>query len=128
MIFSDEKDYIMRMIKEMVRVLASLMFGKSYDCAEQDRENRFLVAGKPLKTLLEMIDAGKINEAENILLDGIDYAQPEEVFAAALFYEHLSEKDDAFLQANNYSREEVLDGFRELLKKSGYETLFSYEL
>lgn len=27
--FTDEKDYIMRMIKEMVRVLFSLAFGKS---------------------------------------------------------------------------------------------------
>ena len=27
MYFTDEKDYIMRMIKEMVRVLFSLMFG-----------------------------------------------------------------------------------------------------
>ena len=30
MYFTDEKDYIMRMIKEMVRVLFSLMFGKKY--------------------------------------------------------------------------------------------------
>ena len=29
MYFTDEKDYIMRMIKEMVRVLFSLMLGKS---------------------------------------------------------------------------------------------------
>ena len=28
--FTDEKDYIMRMIKEMVRVLFSLAFGKEY--------------------------------------------------------------------------------------------------
>ena len=28
MIFKDEKDYIMRIVKEMVRVLFSLMFGK----------------------------------------------------------------------------------------------------
>ena len=27
--FTDEKDYIMRIIKEMVRVLFSLVFGKS---------------------------------------------------------------------------------------------------
>ena len=30
MYFTDEKDYIMRMIKEMVRVLFSLMFGEKY--------------------------------------------------------------------------------------------------
>ena len=35
--FTDEKDYIMRMIKEMVRVLFSLAFGK---------ENKYEVSGK----------------------------------------------------------------------------------
>ena len=30
MYFTDEKDYIMRMIKEMVRILFSLIYGKKY--------------------------------------------------------------------------------------------------
>ena len=37
--FTDEKDYIMRMIKEMVRVLFSLMFGKKYVSVELEKEN-----------------------------------------------------------------------------------------
>ena len=32
--FTDEKDYIMRIIKEMVRVLFSLVFGKKYVSVE----------------------------------------------------------------------------------------------
>ena len=36
-----------------------------------------------------MIDLGQINEAENILLDNIDYTNKEEVMAAALFYQSL---------------------------------------
>lgn len=38
--FEDEKDYIMRMLKEMVRVLFSLMFGKNYVSVEQEAKNR----------------------------------------------------------------------------------------
>ena len=34
--FEDEKDYIMRMIKEMVRVLFSLMPGKKYTKVESE--------------------------------------------------------------------------------------------
>lgn len=34
--FEDEKDYIMRMIKEFARVLFSLMFGKQYVSVEQE--------------------------------------------------------------------------------------------
>ncbi len=43
MLYEDEKDYIMRMIKEMVRVLFSLMLGKqewSRKVAETAIENK----------------------------------------------------------------------------------------
>ena len=70
-----------------------------------------------------MIDLGKINEAENILLDSIDYTNNNEVIEVALFYQYLSEKDNKFLENNNYTKEEVLSGFKHLLMKSGYSDL-----
>ena len=121
--FTDEKDYIMRMIKEMVRVLFSLAFGKKYVSAELEKENKYEVSGKNLKKFLNMIDLGQINEAENILLDSIDYTNKNEVMAVALFYQYLSEKDNQFLENNNYTKEEVLSGFKQLLMKSGYSDL-----
>ena len=123
MYFTDEKDYIMRMIKEMVRVLFSLVFGKKYVSVELEKENKYEVSGKNLKSFLDMIDSGQINEAENILLDNIDYANNDEVMAAALFYQYLSEKDSEFLINNNYTKEEVLSGFKQLLVQSGYNNL-----
>ena len=121
--FTDEKDYIMRMIKEMVRVLFSLAFGKKYVSVELEEENKYEVSGKSLKSFLGMIDLGQINEAENILLDSIDYTNKNEVMAVALFYQYLSEKDNQFLENNNYTKEEVLSGFKQLLMKSGYSDL-----
>ena len=121
--FIDEKDYIMRMIKEMVRVLFSLAFGKKYVSVELEKENKYEVSGKNLKIFLNMIDLGQINEAENILLDSIDYTNKNEVMAVALFYQYLSEKDNQFLENNNYTKEEVLSGFKQLLMKSGYSDL-----
>ena len=121
--FTDEKDYIMRMIKEMVRVLFSLAFGKKYVSVELEKENKYEVSGKNLKIFLNMIDLGQVNEAENILLDSIDYTNKNEVMAVALFYQYLSEKDNQFLENNNYTKEEVLSGFKQLLMKSGYRDL-----
>ena len=109
----DEKDYIMRMIKEMVQVLFSLVFGKKYVSVELDT----------LKYFFDMIDQGDINEAENLLLEDLDYTNKEEVMAAAFFYQHLSQKDDDFLRRNDYTKEEVLFGFKQLLEKSGYKDL-----
>ena len=123
MYFSDEKDYIMRMIKEMVKILFSLICGKKYVSVELEKENKYEVSGKNLKDFLDMIDSGEINEAENILLDSIDYTNNNEVIEVALFYQYLSEKDNKFLENNNYTKEEVLSGFKQLLMQSGYTDL-----
>ena len=119
----DEKDYIMRMIKEMVQVLFSLVFGKRYVSVELEDENKYEVSGNTLKYFFDMIDQGDINEAENLLLEDLDYTNKEEVMAAAFFYQHLSQKDDDFLRRNDYTKEEVLFGFKQLLEKSGYKDL-----
>ena len=118
--FNDEKDYIMRIIKEMVRVLFSLMLGKQYVSVEQEAKNGYEVSGKKLDELLEMVDNGEINEAENLMMDSIDYSNKNELAAAALFYQYLSEKNEDFLQKNNYSKEEVLDGINQIMQKAGY--------
>ena len=123
--FNDEKDYVMRIIKEMVRVLFSLMLGKQYKSVEQSEENKYEVAGKALEEFEKMIDAGLINEAENILLESIDYTQKEDVLAAILFYQYIGERDSDFLAAHNYSKEEALDGIKRLAEQQGYDYITS---
>lgn len=123
--FEYEKDYIMRIIKEMVRILFSLLFGKKQVAVEQEAENKYEVAGQKLSELKAMIDQGNMNEAENILLDGIDYTNKNEVAAAALFYQYLSEQEDDFLKQHHYSREEALDGLKQLLCNARFGDLTS---
>ena len=118
--FNDEKDYIMRIIKELVRVLFSLMLGKQYKSVELPKENKYEVAGKALEEIEKMVDKGFINEAENILLEYIDYTKKEEVLVAMLFYQYISEKDNDFLTEHNYSKEEALDGIKRLAEQQGY--------
>ena len=127
MTIDDEKDYIMWIIKEMVRVLFSLLFGRRYSAVENENVNKFEVEGKTLDDLLDMADSGKINEAENILLDGLDYGNKENVAVAALFYQHLSEMDESFLSENNYSKEEILDGMKNLVYEAGYPDITNME-
>lgn len=123
--FDDEKDYIMRMIKEVVRILISILLGKHYVQVELPEENKFDVAGKPLDEYKAMVDRGEINEAENILLDTIDYTDRQETAAAVLFYEYISKKSEDFLIQNNYSRQEVLEGLNMLAEKSGWKEFLS---
>ncbi len=118
--FNNEKDYIMRVIKEIARVLFSLMLGKQYKSVELPEENKYEVSGKALEEFEKMVDEGFINEAENILLESIDYTKKEEVLAAILFYQYIGEKDNDFLEAHNYSKEEALDGIKRLAEQQGY--------
>ncbi len=118
--FEDEKDYIMRMIKEMVSVLFSILLGKQYVSVDDERKNGYEVSGTDLNDLLDMIDNGQINEAENLMLDDIDYSDKKELAAALLFYQYLTEKKKDFLQDHGYSDEEILDGAKQVLQKAGY--------
>lgn len=123
MIYEEESDYIMRMIKEAARVLFSLIFGKKYTQVELPKENKFSVSGSSLDDLTELVDQGKINEAENILLENLDYENPEELAAAVLFYEYVSEKGQEFLQAHDYSLEEAAEGIKHIAEYAGYGAL-----
>lgn len=126
--FEDEKDYIMRMIKEMVRMLISLVLGKSYVQVELPPESKYGISGDRLTKWKEMIDKGYINDAENILLDSMDYTNREMIAELVFFYEYTSEKDDAFLEQNNYSREEILEGLKQLASRTGYENMMEIYL
>ena len=117
--FEDEKDYIMRMIKEMVSVLFSILLGKQYVSVDEERKNGYEVSGTDLNDLLGMIDNGQINEAENLMLDDIDYSDKKGLAAALLFYQYLSEKKKDFLQDHDYSDEEILEGAKQAFEKSG---------
>ena len=126
--FEDEKDYIMRMIKEMVSVLFSILLGKQYVSVDEERKNGYEVSGTDLNDLLDMIDNGQINEAENLMLDDIDYSDKKGLAAALLFYQYLSEKKKDFLWDHDYSDEEILDGAKQILQKAGYRKDYGIEL
>ena len=121
MLYDDEKDYVMRMIKEAARVMFSVLLGKKYTQVELEQEGKFEVSGRGVDSYKELIDRGEINEAENLLLDELDYTSQEEVAAAVLIYQYMGEKGEEFLRMHQYSQEEVLDGLEQLGKKAGYD-------
>ena len=78
---------------------------------------------------LAMIDAGKINEAENELIAELEHAlegdvdcrgQKMELLEVALqVYQYINDKEDEFLEMHCYSREEVEEGIRNALQMMG---------
>lgn len=117
----EEKDYYMRIVHEMVRMLIRLVFGKDID--RNDKEAVPLEVMERYRKLTAMADDGDINEAENLLLDGLDQGGRAYFELALMFYEKLNGKTDEFLEEHDYSREEVLDGIKYVVDYYGYGSL-----
>ena len=120
MYLEDEKDYIMRMIRQLVRALTSVILGKEFKLVELPKENKYNVSGTPLQDYLDMVDQGRINEAENRILEDPDYSDKNEIAGLICFYEYISRKEEDFLEEHDYSAEEVLDGLKQVADRSGF--------
>lgn len=117
----EEKDYYMRIVHELVRMLIRLVFSKDID---RDGEEAVpLEVLEKYKKLISMIDDGQINEAENLLLDGLEPDSRAYFELALMFYEKLNGKTDEFLEEHEYSREEVTDGIKYVVDFYGYGSL-----
>ena len=114
-----EKDYIMRLIHGIARMLARMLFG---DEISEDGEI-IGVLGESSKEsndyLRRMIDSGQINAAEEKLFDLLDTSAWEARQKAALilsFYDYVNSKDDAFLNRADFSRDEIVSGLEDAMK------------
>lgn len=117
-----EQDYIMRLIKEMVRAILKLLFHIDTE-APVTELLKSSEQQETLEALLRMIDDGRINEAENRLSDLIDETDKENLKTALLFYFALNEKTDEFLLENNFSRDEIRLGIESVTEKFGVRDL-----
>ena len=101
-----EQDYVMRLIKEMVRAILKLLFNIDTESPIiellENKEEK-----ETLENLIDMVDAGEINEAENRLYDLISATDMNSLEVAILFYSYLNDKTDDFLEANDFSRDEI---------------------
>ena len=115
-----EQDYVMRLIKEMIRVILKLLFNIDVETLttrliENEEEKATLEA------LLDMIDEGAINEAENIIFElAEDNANLEMIL---LFYSYLNDKSDTFLLENHFSRKELQTDLKNILSQYGLDSM-----
>lgn len=66
-----------------------------------------------------MVDSGNINEAENQIYDMTSDNNMANLEVALLFYSYLNDKDDDFLQKNDFCRDEIKSGITELVSRYG---------
>ena len=114
-----KQDYLMRLIHEMVRTIIKLIF--NMDEKTVDFEQELKETSDPYRRLLMLADAGKINEAENMLYERLENGQIEDLKLALAFYDHLNDYTEEFLDKADFSREEIKSGLVSVLKMYGYE-------
>ena len=117
-----EQDYVMRLIREMVRAILKLVFhidteSPTVELLENKEEK------ETLEHLLDMIDDGKINEAENRLYDLTSDTDVNSLEIALLFYSYLNDKTDDFLEENDFSRDEIKLGLENVAASFGLSSI-----
>ncbi len=117
-----KKDYVMRLIQEAVRATLKLLFN-----IDTDKEEELVFTEREKETtydeLLELINEGKINEAENKLLGELDPKDMEYYKMALMFYSYLNEKDIDFLEDHDFSKNEIIDGLKYVSDIYGYGSM-----
>ncbi len=120
-----EQDYIMRLIKEMVRMILKILFNIDTDSPTTELLSETWER-ECLENLLTLVDNGNINEAENKIYELISNKNMENLKIALLFYSYLNGKTDDFLEKNNFNRKEVEDGLKGVISKYGLENLTDF--
>lgn len=117
-----EQDYIMRLIKELVRAILKFLFHIDTELPTSELVEDE-VAKERLERLLDMVDDGEINEAENRLYDLFNQEGDNQLLIALLFYLYLNEQTDDFLEQNDFSRAEVKAGVEYVADRFGLSSV-----
>lgn len=117
-----EQDYVMRLIKEMVRAILKLLFNINTESPTvellENKEEK-----ETLENLLDLVDVGKINEAENRLYDLMSAVDMGSLEIALLFYSYLNDKTDEYLEENDFCREEIKLGMENVVDIFGLSSI-----
>ena len=117
-----EQDYVMRLIHEVVRALLKLLFN-----IDTEKKDDIIFNEKAMKDqydiLLDLIDSGKINDAENKLYSDLDSSDPQYYILALMFYSYLNEKDIDFLEEHDFSKKEIIEGLKDVSTIYGHGSI-----
>ena len=118
-----ENDIIMRQVRDMTRMLAKILFGKNTATYEYKEEDRHTATDSLYARLIALVDAGKINEAENRLYEELERDE-EGTFEVALgFYDYLNELPEEFLESTIIRRRKSKKAHRVLRIARGWDFL-----
>lgn len=116
-----KEDYIMRSIKNKIKFLANILFGKdivNYEYVNKDESSESDILYKKLRVL---ISNNNINDAESLLFEEFDPLDKNKIAIALDFYNSINNLDDEILEKNNFTRKEIKDGIDDIYELLGMD-------
>lgn len=105
-----EQDYILRQIEILMQGIRRVFFGKREKGAAAFAVSGALPGALWYTRVLERLEAGDINGAENLLFALMDPAEPQGLLAALDFYNRLRRIPEERLLESGFSLAEVEQG------------------
>ena len=119
-----QDDWVMRQIEMMARFVANVVFGKKegevqYEIVGNVNDSNSLTHEDMLYLeLMKRIKEGDIGTAEDMLFENMLYSD-KYIELATDFYQKLNSLTDEQLEAGNFSRDEVYEGYLEIMTLLG---------
>lgn len=114
-----KEDYLIRMIKDLIKTIAKFFFGSDSVTYQLPDEREYTETDYLYQQLVDMINQGDINEAEDLLYEKLDPQNKKYLELGLDFYSKLNNLTDEYLASHNYSRDEIELGLKTLVEKSG---------
>ena len=121
-----EKDYILRMIKDLTKSIAHLILGKAEIEYVLPEDSQYSKVDFLYVKLIELVNLGQINEAEDLLFDEINPSDMRQFEMAMSFYLYLNDFGDDYLERNNYSRDEITEGIKSICEEYGVSSMVEF--
>lgn len=113
-----QDDWIMRQIDIVARFVSKLVFNKDDVSYSAESSEMFSETDSIHLVITRLIKEGRIGEAEDILFDNMFFSD-KYIELATDFYKRLNSMSDKELEAADFSREEVYEGYIDILTKLG---------
>lgn len=118
-----KQDWILKQIDMIIQFVARLVFNKDSATYEIKQSTNLSQTDLIYENLSILLKDGKIGEAEDLLFDNMDENNINFLELSLDFYKKLNSLTDTYLEENDFSREEVENGLRDVLKKFNIPTV-----
>lgn len=108
-------DWLMGQINTMIQLLGRILFNKDNVKFNIQDESNSTEIHLLYETLIDLINKGKINAAEDLLFENIDVNYLIYMKVAMDFYDRLNRLDEDELESADFSRDEIKSGLEDVM-------------